>query len=140
MHRTDQVLSTAGDKITVSVSSLVSVRAGQSTTLPCWLHPPRSAEALEVRWYCNDQDDSQIMVYKESKIVSAGQNTPYEGRVSLGTKDAASGGLASGDVSLHLVNVTVEDAADYTCHVIGDQDFDKAVVTLAVSSEYSEGN
>ncbi|XP_075869767.1 uncharacterized protein LOC142880035 isoform X3 [Nelusetta ayraudi] len=122
-----------GAEIKLSVSSLVPVRTGQSTTLPCWLHPPQSAEALEVQWYRSDQDNSHIMVYMERIIVYAGQNTPYEGRVSFGTKDAASGGLASGDVSLQLVNVTVEDAADYTCFVRGDQDFDIAVITLAVS-------
>lgn len=76
------------------------------------------------------------MVYKERKIVYAGLNTPYQGRVSFGTKDAASGGLASGDVSLRLVNVTAEDAADYTCRVSRQADFGIAVITLAVSSKY----
>ncbi|XP_075900471.1 butyrophilin subfamily 3 member A2-like, partial [Nelusetta ayraudi] len=122
-----------GNAIKVSVSSLVPVRTGQSTTLPCWLDPPQSAEALEIQWYRSDKDDSYIMVYMERKIVYAGQNTPYQGRVSFGTKDAASGGLASGDVSLQLVNVSVEDAAKYTCHVSRNQDEDIAVITLAVS-------
>lgn len=69
-------------------------------------------------------------------MVYAGQNTQYQGRVSFGTKDTGSGGLASGDVSLQLVNVTVEDAADYKCYVSGDRDYDYSLVTLAVYSEY----
>ncbi|XP_075896552.1 butyrophilin subfamily 2 member A1-like isoform X2 [Nelusetta ayraudi] len=121
-----------GHGIKVSVGSLVPVQTGQSTTLPCWLDPPQSAEGLEIQWTLNDHDESLIMVYKESRVVYAGQNTPYEGRVSFGTKDAASGGLASGDLSLRLVNVTVDDAADYRCYVRGDQDFDQSVITLAV--------
>lgn len=115
---------------------MVPVQVGQSATLPCWLDPPQSAEPLEVQWYRNDQTDSRILVYKERKIVYAGQNTQYQGRVSFGTKDAASGGLASGDVSLHLVNVTLKDAADYTCHVSRDHDLSVGVITLAVFSKY----
>lgn len=130
---------TAGDGITVSVGSLVPVQTGQSVTLPCWLDPPRSAEDLEIQWKRDDKADYLLLVYKERRIVYAGQNTPYEGRVSLGTRDAASGGLASGDVSLRLVNVTVEDAAHYKCFVSSNQDSDFSLVNLLVYSKYCDG-
>lgn len=66
------------------------------------------------------------------------QNTSYVGRVSFGSKDAESGGLTSGDVSLKLVNVTLEDAGDYTCYVSSDQDHNNAVVSLIVTGECCE--
>lgn len=141
MNKTDLILFlfflffTAGSEFKVSVTSRVQVQIGKSTTLPCWLNPPQSAEPLEVQWYRSDQTDSHILVYKERKIVYAGRNTQYQNRVSFGTKDSASGGLASGDISLHLVNVTVKDAADYICHVSRDHAWSNSVITLAVSSK-----
>lgn len=108
----------------------VSVLAGQSATLPCWLNPPQSAVTFEVHWSHGDQ---QVLVYHESKISDEGRNTTFDGRVSFGKREAASAGLASGDVSLKLLNVTLGDAGTYTCYVSGDQDYDRATVTLSVS-------
>lgn len=108
---------------------------GHSATLPCWLNPPQSAEAFEVQWYRSDQQDSTVMVYKDQVIQPDGRNTTFEGRVSFGKKETTSSGLASGDVSLRLLNVTMGDAGKYTCYVSGDQDYDKATVTLSVASK-----
>lgn len=135
MHNTDEILFTAGNEIKVSVTPMVPVQIGESATLPCWLDPPQSAEPLEVYWSYRGQTDSSILAYKERKIVYAGRNTQYEDRVSFGTKDPASGGLASGDVSLHLVNVTLKDAAEYTCHVSSNHKLRTAVTSLAVYSK-----
>lgn len=78
------------------------------------------------------------MLYRAKVFEDASQDASYKGRVSFGLKDAASGGLAAGDVSLKLVNVTIEDAGDYTCYVSSDQGYDSASVSLAVTGEYPE--
>lgn len=127
--------SPVGDGLEVLVSSPVSVLVGHSVTLPCWLNPPQSAVAFEVHWYRSDQQDSPVMLYKDNRIQNDGRNTTFKGRVSFGKKEATSGGLAWGDVSLRLLNITMEDAGKYTCYVSGIQDYDKATVTLSVSSK-----
>lgn len=113
----------------------VSVRQGHTVTLPCWLNPPQSAEALEVQWYHRDNFDLSVMHYKDKKVSSM---ITYDGRVSFGSKDVTSGGLASGDVSLELANVTLKDSGKYTCYVSSDQSYDNAIVTLAVTGECDE--
>lgn len=114
------------DGLVVQVNSPVSVHRGQTATLPCWLNPAQSAEDLEVRWYREDYD-SPIMLYSEQHV----QASP---EASFGKKDATSGGLPSGDVSLKLVNVTVEDAGAYTCYVSSLQGYDSAEVHLTVTA------
>lgn len=108
----------------------VSVYRGHTATLPCWLNPPQNAEGLEVHWYRSG--DSLILFYRGKKFDDTSQEASYVGRVSFGLKDAASGGLATGDVSLKLKNVTIEDAGEYTCYVSSDQSYDRATVSLQV--------
>lgn len=108
---------------------------GHTATLPCWLNPPQNAEGLEVHWYRGG--DSLILFYRGKKFEDTSQEASYVGRVSFGLKDAASGGLATGDVSLKLKNVTIEDAGEYTCYVSSDQSYDRATVSLQVIGESS---
>ncbi|XP_070711327.1 butyrophilin subfamily 2 member A2-like [Pempheris klunzingeri] len=117
----------------VSVTADVSAHGGHTTTLPCWLNPPQSAVGLEVRWYRPALFNSPVMLYRANRFEDDSQEASYAGRVSFGLKDAASGGLTAGDVSLKLVNVTMEDAGDYTCYVSSDQDYDRASVRLVVT-------
>uniref|UniRef100_A0A8D3E8A2 Ig-like domain-containing protein n=1 Tax=Scophthalmus maximus TaxID=52904 RepID=A0A8D3E8A2_SCOMX len=118
-------LSVAVSKsIVVSVRSPVSEHLGHATTLPCWLNPAQSAEGLEVRWYRDDHFDAPIILYRE-KTLNATQAASYVGRVSFGSKDAASAGLTAGDVSLRLLDVTIEDAGEYSCYVSSDQGYDR---------------
>ncbi|TDG99780.1 hypothetical protein EPR50_G00197580 [Perca flavescens] len=117
----------------VFVTPIVSVRRGHTTTLPCWLNPPESAEGLEVRWFRPDQFDSPIMFYQKKKFQDSSQKASYVGRVSFGLKDAASGGLTTGDLSLKLENAMIEDAGDYTCYVSSDQGYDRASASLIVT-------
>lgn len=91
-----------------------------------------------MHWYRSDQFNSPIIRYRERKFDYASQNTLYVGRVSFGSKDAAFGGLRSGDVSLKLENVSLEDAGEYNCYVSSDQDHDKAVVSLIVKGKCDE--
>lgn len=48
------------------------------------------------------------------------------------------GGLTSGDVSLKLLNVTIEDGGVYTCYVSSEQEHDHADVHLSVTGECCE--
>lgn len=131
------LLVTVSDNLAVSVQSSVLVHRSHTTTLPCWLNPPQNAEDLEVRWYREDKFDTPIILYR-AQMSDASQEASYKGRVSFGLKDTTSGGLKAGDVSLKLVNVTVEDAGDYTCYISSDQGYDKGSVWLSVTGECHE--
>ncbi|XP_062239918.1 butyrophilin subfamily 1 member A1-like isoform X2 [Platichthys flesus] len=122
----------ASKSLVVLVRSPVLEQLGRETTLPCWLNPPQSAEALEIRWYRNDRFDIPIILYQNEKM-TATKDASYEGRVSFGLKDAASGGLAAGDVSLKLLNVGIEDEGEYICYVSSDQGYDRGSVSLKVT-------
>ncbi|XP_067379459.1 butyrophilin-like protein 3 isoform X2 [Channa argus] len=115
----------------VSVRSPVSVHRSHTSTLPCWFNLPQSAEGLEVRWYRGDHFDTPILLYRADKIEES-KDASYEGRVSFGLKDAASGGLKAGDASLKLMNVTIDDAGDYMCYVSIDQGYDRGAISLSV--------
>ncbi len=78
------------------------------------------------------------MLYREKELKNAPQAALYVGRVSFGLKDAASGGLTAGDVSLKLLNATLEDAGDYSCYVSSEQGYDRASVHLIVTGECHE--
>lgn len=116
----------------------VLVQRGRATTLPCWLEPSQSAEGVEVRWYRTDGFHSPVMLYRGKKFENASQEASYAGRVSFGLMDTASGGLAAGDVSLKLVDVTLKDEGDYTCYVSSDQNHESQIIHLDVTREYHE--
>uniref|UniRef100_A0A673CWZ6 Ig-like domain-containing protein n=1 Tax=Sphaeramia orbicularis TaxID=375764 RepID=A0A673CWZ6_9TELE len=124
------VYFSVSDRFVVQVKSSVSVRSNHSTTLPCWLSPSQSAENLEVRWF-RKNFDTPVMLYRAKTMVEDSQDASYVGRVSFGLKDAGSGGLKDGDVSLKLVNVTLADAGDYTCYVSSDEGYDSEIVTTS---------
>lgn len=123
---------TDSDNFVVVSTPHVSVRRGRNVTLPCWLSPAQSAEALEVLWYHNNDVEFPLIRYKDKKGISP---LSYADRVSFVSHGAASGGLASGNVSLELVNVTLQDSGEYTCYVSSDHNHDSAIVTLAVTGE-----
>lgn len=89
-------------------------------------------DALEVLWYHNNNLDLSLIRYKDKEV---SRHPSYDGRVSFGDSGVVSGGLALGDVSLELVNVTLQDSGEYTCYVTSDQNHDSASVTLAVTGE-----
>lgn len=78
------------------------------------------------------------MLYRAKKFEDASQPASYAGRVSFGTKEVSSAGVLVGDVSLKLVNVTIEDAGDYSCYVSSEQVYESATVRLVVMGEYHE--
>ncbi|KAL4006720.1 ataxin 1/1L [Sarotherodon galilaeus] len=121
--------------LVVTTTPRVTVTRGREVTLPCWLTQQQNAEELEVRWYRTNRFDSPLMHY-QSKTFKY-EEAAYVGRVSFGLKDAASGGLNSGDVSLKLLNVTTEDAGEYVCYVSSSQGYDNAPVNLLVTASGS---
>uniref|UniRef100_A0A7N8WN63 Ig-like domain-containing protein n=1 Tax=Mastacembelus armatus TaxID=205130 RepID=A0A7N8WN63_9TELE len=112
----------------------VLAQRGHMIILPCWLNPPQNAEDLEVRWYRDGHFDTPIMLYQK-RLSDTSKEASYVGRVSFGLKDAESGGLKAGDVSLKLLNVTVSDEGVYNCYISSDQGYDKATVSLHVTGE-----
>lgn len=75
------------------------------------------------------------MLYKEKRFDNGAQESSYVGRVSFGSKDASSRGLKTGDVSLKLTNVTLEDEGVYVCYVTSVNSHDRADVHLKVRGE-----
>lgn len=113
----------------------VSVSRGHTVTLPCWLSSAQRLEVLDVLWYYKNNVDLSLIRFKDKKVSSP---PSYAGRVSFGSREAASGGLAFGDVSLELANVTLQDSGEYTCYVSSDQNYASASVALAVTGEREE--
>uniref|UniRef100_A0AAQ6A5T8 Ig-like domain-containing protein n=1 Tax=Amphiprion ocellaris TaxID=80972 RepID=A0AAQ6A5T8_AMPOC len=130
-------LQIISNSLVVLVGPPVSVHRGHTTTLPCWLNPPQSAEDLEVRWFRDNDFDSPIILY-QGKKVTVNQEASYAGRVSFGLKDTNSDGLKSGDVSLKLENAVIEDIGDYTCYVSNYQRKDGSPPLL--SAVWTEDN
>lgn len=111
----------------------ISVHQGHTTTLPCWLNPPKTAEGMEVRWYRSDQFDAPVLHYRAGKIEDGSQPDAYKGRALFGLRDPKSDGMKAGDVTLQLKNVTLEDAGEYTCYVSSDKDYENGKINLIVT-------
>ncbi|KPP63994.1 hypothetical protein Z043_117704 [Scleropages formosus] len=117
----------------VTPQTPVSAPLGGSATLPCWLSPAISAEALEVRWYRPNKFTSPVLLYREQKVQQSSQDPQYEGRVSLGSRGSTNRALNEGNVSLHLENVTLSDSGQYECYVSSDKTYESKTVTLEVN-------
>lgn len=133
---TDEILDVAhftlSEPFTVFVPETpVSVRRGRTAKLPCWLSPSVNAEALEVRWYRDDEFDAPALLYRAGQFL--------EGQTFFGLRDAKSDGLKAGDVTLEMANVTFKEAGEYTCYVRSDQGYDKASIFLHVTGEIQFG-
>ncbi|KAL1023544.1 hypothetical protein UPYG_G00042200 [Umbra pygmaea] len=102
----------------------VLTRLHTSVTLPCELSPVFDAETLEVRWYQTGKFTQPAFLFKDHMIQETSMDPRYRGRVSL------TGGLESGNVSLRLDSVTLEDQGGYVCHIISEWWYETAVVNL----------
>uniref|UniRef100_A0A3P8ULX6 Ig-like domain-containing protein n=1 Tax=Cynoglossus semilaevis TaxID=244447 RepID=A0A3P8ULX6_CYNSE len=128
------VAAAASKNFVTLVSSPVLAQYGQPTILPCWLDPPQRAEALEIRWYQDENYDAPIILYNSKKLSVEGDTD----RVMFGEKDSNSKGLATGDVSLRFSNITIKDEGNYTCYVSSDQGYDRGSVSLRVTKTGSK--
>ncbi|KAI5106647.1 butyrophilin-like protein 2, partial [Silurus meridionalis] len=79
---------------------------GDDVTLPCYLHPKKSAVAMKIRW---SKEEECICEYQNGEV-RVGEG--YEGRVSLFTDK-----LKDGNVSLMLRNVQPIQPGLYNCEV-----------------------
>ncbi|KTG32347.1 hypothetical protein cypCar_00045502 [Cyprinus carpio] len=59
----------------------VVAHVGSTVILPCWISPPENAEALEIRWYRNNQFNNPVLLYNYGKIQDV-QEEPYRNRSS----------------------------------------------------------
>ncbi|KAI2663050.1 Butyrophilin subfamily 1 member A1 [Labeo rohita] len=84
----------------------VVAHVGSTVILSCWINPPENAEALEIRWYHQDQFNNPVLHYKDGKWSDQ------------------SGGLKDGDVSLRLEKLTLQDEGSFHCYVSGDTSYD----------------
>uniref|UniRef100_A0A3Q2CGH5 Butyrophilin-like protein 2 n=1 Tax=Cyprinodon variegatus TaxID=28743 RepID=A0A3Q2CGH5_CYPVA len=85
----------------------VSAEVGNHVILPCHVEPPISLTDQTVEWSFNN---SNVHVYRSKKDDPGPQDERYRNRTSLFHEE-----LIHGNMSLKLINVTKEDAGNYTC-------------------------
>uniref|UniRef100_A0A8C1DLX7 Butyrophilin subfamily 1 member A1-like n=1 Tax=Cyprinus carpio carpio TaxID=630221 RepID=A0A8C1DLX7_CYPCA len=126
--------------IETSVSLTVKVpgdpvvsHVGSTMILPCWISPPESAEALEIRWYRHNQFSNPVLLYNHGKIQDV-QEESYRNRSSLTLRSDQSGGLKDGDVSLRLEKLRVQDDGSFHCYVSGENSYSSEEVVLKITA------
>ncbi|KAK2913197.1 hypothetical protein Q8A67_001596 [Cirrhinus molitorella] len=126
------------EKLTKEVSFTLVVPAdpvvahvGSTVILPCWISPPENAEALEIRWYRQDQFSNPVLLYNYGKIQDT-QEEPYKNRSSFTQWSDQSGGLKDGDICLRLEKLTLQDEGPFHCYVSGDTAYDSKAVDLKI--------
>uniref|UniRef100_A0A9J8CC70 Butyrophilin subfamily 1 member A1-like n=2 Tax=Cyprinus carpio carpio TaxID=630221 RepID=A0A9J8CC70_CYPCA len=110
----------------------IVAHVGSTVILPCWISPAQNAEALEIRWYRQDQFSNPILLYNHGKIQDV-QEESYRNRSSLTLRSDQSGGLKDGDVSLRLEKLTLQDEGSFHCYVSGESAYDKEEVVLKIT-------
>ncbi|KAL0189807.1 hypothetical protein M9458_016906, partial [Cirrhinus mrigala] len=103
----------------------VVAHVGSTVILPCWISPPENAEALEIRWYRQDQFNNPVLLYNHGKIQDM-QEESYSNRTSLMRWSDRSGGLKDG-------NLTLQDEGPFHCYVSGDTTYDGREVSLKIT-------
>ncbi|KAK1792073.1 hypothetical protein P4O66_001848 [Electrophorus voltai] len=102
---------------------------GMSIVLPCKVSLSLNDKLFEVRWYKNDAYDSPVLLYKDLEVQENVGASQYKNRVSL------VGELEKGNISLKLDNLTLADRGEYVCLVKSFEWYDKASMTIIVSSQ-----
>ncbi|XP_052458874.1 butyrophilin subfamily 2 member A2-like [Carassius gibelio] len=110
----------------------IVAHVGSTVTLPCWISPPENAEALEIRWYRQDQFNNPVLLYNHGKIQDIQEC--FRNRSSLTLRSDQSGGLKDGDVSLRLEKLTFQDEGLFHCYVSGEHSYNSKVVDLKITS------
>ncbi|XP_026109089.1 butyrophilin subfamily 1 member A1-like [Carassius auratus] len=110
----------------------IVAHVGSTVILPCWISPPENAEALEIRWYRQDQFNNPVLLYNHGKIQDIQEC--FRNRSSLTLRSDQSGGLKDGDVSLRLEKLTFQDEGLFHCYVSGEHSYNSKVVDLKITS------
>ncbi|XP_052458867.1 butyrophilin subfamily 1 member A1-like isoform X2 [Carassius gibelio] len=111
----------------------IVAHVGSTVTLPCWISPPENAEALEIRWYRQDQFNNPVLLYNQGKIQDI-QEESYRNRSSLALRSDQSGGLKDGDISLQLEKLRVQDGGLFHCYVSGEHSYGTEEMTLKITA------
>ncbi len=111
----------------------IVAHVGSTVILPCWISPPESAEALEIRWYRQDFNNP-VLLYNHGKIQDT-QEESFRNRSSLTLRSDQSGGLKDGDVSLRLEKLGVQDEGPFRCYVSGESSYDSQELVLKIMGE-----
>ncbi|KAL1272142.1 hypothetical protein QQF64_031158 [Cirrhinus molitorella] len=109
----------------------VVAHVGSTVILPCRISPPENAEALEIRWYRQDQFNNPVLLYNHGKLQDT-QDKSYRNRTSFTLWSDQSGGLQDGDVSLRMEKLRVQDEGPFHCYVSGDTAYDGREVVLKI--------
>lgn len=116
------------DRFTLTVSDgPLSVWVGSSITLPCSFFPA-FIETLHTRWHRHGKYKTPLLLYEKQKLQEIPTDSQFRGRVSL------DGQLEMGDVSLTLVNATLEDSGEFICFVASEKSEDHASIHLTVKA------
>uniref|UniRef100_A0A3B3XB08 Ig-like domain-containing protein n=1 Tax=Poecilia mexicana TaxID=48701 RepID=A0A3B3XB08_9TELE len=98
----------------IGVSQPIKAAPGDDVVLPCWVSPIWDATKKTVEWSRLDQrQDSTkkyVLVYRALKLDRRLMMESYIGKASLIPE-----ALKSGNVTLKLTNVTVNDSGRYKC-------------------------
>ncbi|XP_073692636.1 butyrophilin subfamily 2 member A1-like [Garra rufa] len=108
----------------------VVAHVGSTVILSCRISPPENAEALEIRWYRQDQFNNPVLLYNHGKIQDI-QEESYRNRTSF-TLWSDQSGLKDGDVSLRLEKLTLQDEGPFHCYVSGDTEYGNRKVLLNI--------
>ncbi|KAL0189815.1 hypothetical protein M9458_016914, partial [Cirrhinus mrigala] len=109
----------------------VVAHVGSTVILPCWISPPENFEALEIRWYHQDQFNNPVLLYNHGKIQDI--HECFRNRTSLSPRSDQSGGLKDGDVSLRLEKLAFQDEGSFHCDVSGESSYGSKVVDLKIT-------
>lgn len=91
----------------------VDVVPGEDAVLQC--QAPSSAKVTVVEWTKDDHSlDDYLFLYRNGRSYEKYQHPSFRGRVELRSSSFAD----SGDVSVVLKNVSVEDMGTYRCRVL----------------------
>ncbi|XP_050970276.1 erythroid membrane-associated protein isoform X2 [Labeo rohita] len=109
----------------------VVAHVGSTVILPCWINPPENAEALEIRWYRNEEFSNPVLLYNDGKIQNIQEC--FRNRTSLTQRSGQSGGLKDGDVSLRLEKLTFQDEGSFHCEVSLESSYGSKAVDLKIT-------
>uniref|UniRef100_A0A8P4KQD8 Ig-like domain-containing protein n=1 Tax=Dicentrarchus labrax TaxID=13489 RepID=A0A8P4KQD8_DICLA len=97
----------------------VVTHIGDDVILPCRLQPSLNVERLTVEWSRPDlkPDPSDWLTLIVHLHRGGHENTDMKLRSYIGRTELSKDGLKSGDISLKILNVTLEDGGRYRCFI-----------------------
>ncbi|XP_028656744.1 ICOS ligand-like [Erpetoichthys calabaricus] len=111
----------------LGIDSVIGVLGG-NVLLPCICEPSKRSDLYYLCW----QIDKTLVFAITNNTPEYGENFKTRARVSENE-------IQNGNCSLHLSNISVNDAKNYDCIVaVGDRESKKQSISLKVAANYSE--